>query len=310
MRAVRGRLAPSPTGPLHLGNAWAFLWAWIAARVEDGGVTLRMEDIDPARSRREWEEAALFDLRWLGLDWDGEVPYQSERAPIYEKYEQILREKGLLYPCFCSRAALHAASAPHLSDGRVLYAGTCRDLTPAEIEEKRKKRAPATRVRVPDEIISFTDGVFGAYSENLAEECGDFIIRRSDGDFAYQLAVTVDDGLSGVTEVVRGSDLISSTPRQIWLYRLFGFEPPHFIHIPLLCDVDGRRLSKRDEDLDLGLLREKFTPEQVIGALACAAGLTDTAEPVAAKELVKAFSWEKIPKHELYLPNVFRGISN
>ena len=126
--------------------------------------------------------------------------------------------------------------------------------------------------------------------------------------FAYQLAVVVDDGLSGVTEVVRGHDLIGSTPRQIWLYELFGFTPPKFIHIPLLCDHDGRRLSKRDEDLDLGLLREKFTPEQVIGALACAAGLTDTAEPVAAKELVKAFSWEKIPKHELYLPNVFRDI--
>ena len=120
----------------------------------------------------------------------------------------------------------------------------------------------------------------------------------------------MDDGRSGVTEVVRGHDLIGSTPRQIWLYELFGFTPPNFIHIPLLCDHDGRRLSKRDEDLDLGLLREKFTPEQVIGALACAAGLTDTAEPVSAKELVKAFSWEKIPKHELYLPNVFRGIRN
>ena len=163
-------------------------------------------------------------------------------------------------------------------------------------------------MRVPERTIAFTDGVYGDYTETLTEECGDFIIRRSDGVFAYQLAVVVDDGLSGVTEVVRGHDLIGSTPRQIWLYELFGFTPPKFIHIPLLCDHDGRRLSKRDEDLDLGLLREKFTPEQVIGALACAAGLTDTAEPVSAKELVKAFSWEKIPKHELYLPNVFRDI--
>ena len=177
-----------------------------------------------------------------------------------------------------------------------------------QVAEKRRKRAPATRVRVPERTITFTDGVYGEYTETLTEECGDFIIRRSDGVFAYQLAVVVDDGLSGVTEVVRGHDLIGSTPRQIWLYELFGFTPPKFIHIPLLCDHDGRRLSKRDEDLDLGLLREKFTPEQVIGALACAAGLTDTAEPVAAKELVKAFSWEKIPKHELYLPNVFRDI--
>ena len=161
-------------------------------------------------------------------------------------------------------------------------------------------------MRVPDEEISFTDGVFGEYRENLAKECGDFIIRRSDGVFAYQLAVTVDDGLSGVTEVVRGSDLISSTPRQIWLYRLFGFEPPHFIHIPLLCDVDGRRLSKRDEDLDLGLLRERFSPEQVIGALAFAAGLTESAAPVSAKELVPSFDWKRVPTYELYLPPVFR----
>ena len=190
----------------------------------------------------------------------------------------------------------------------MVYAGTCRDLTPEQVAEKRRKRAPATRVRVPERTITFTDGVYGEYTETLTEECGDFIIRRSDGVFAYQLAVVVDDGLSGVTEVVRGHDLIGSTPRQIWLYELFGFTPPNFIHIPLLCDHDGRRLSKRDEDLDLGLLREKFTPEQVIGALACAAGLTDNAEPVAAKELVKAFSWEKIPKHELYLPNVFRDI--
>ena len=198
-----GRFAPSPSGRMHLGNVLCALLAWLSARHQNGAFLLRIEDLDAMRCPRSYADLIMDDLRWLGLDWDGEVPYQSERAPIYEKYEQILREKGLLYPCFCSRAALHAASAPHLSDGRVLYAGTCRDLTPAEIEEKRKKRAPATRVRVPDEIISFTDGVFGAYSENLAEECGDFIIRRSDGVFAYQLAVTVDDGLSGVTEVVR-----------------------------------------------------------------------------------------------------------
>lgn len=216
-------------------------------------------------------------------------------------------EKGLLYPCFCSRAALHAASAPHLSDGRVVYAGTCRDLTPEQVAEKRRKRAPATRVRVPERTITFTDGVYGEYTETLTEECGDFIIRRSDGVFAYQLAVVVDDGLSGATELVRGHDLIGSTPRRSGCmscsasHRRTSF-------ISRCCATTGARLSKRDEDLDLGLLREKFTPEQVIGALACAAGLTDTAEPVAAKELVKAFSWEKIPKHELYLPNVFRDI--
>ncbi len=303
-----GRFAPSPSGRMHLGNVLCALLAWLSARQQNGEFLLRIEDLDEMRCPRSFADLIIDDLRWLGLDWDGEIPYQSERTAVYEKYEAILREKGLLYPCFCSRAALHAASAPHLSDGRVVYAGTCRDLTPEQVAEKRRKRAPATRVRVPERTITFTDGVYGEYTETLTEECGDFIIRRSDGVFAYQLAVVVDDGLSGVTEVVRGHDLIGSTPRQIWLYELFGFTPPNFIHIPLLCDHDGRRLSKRDEDLDLGLLREKFTPEQVIGALACAAGLTDTAEPVSAKELVKAFSWEKIPKHELYLPNVFRDI--
>lgn len=301
-----GRFAPSPSGRMHLGNVLCALLAWLSARHQNGAFLLRIEDLDAMRCPRSYADLIMDDLRWLGLDWDGEVPYQSERSEIYEKYENILRERGLLYPCFCSRAALHAASAPHLSDGRVLYAGTCRGLSPEEITEKRKKRAPATRVRVPDEEISFTDGVFGEYRENLAEECGDFIIRRSDGVFAYQLAVTVDDGLSGVTEVVRGSDLISSTPRQIWLYRLFGFEPPHFIHIPLLCDVDGRRLSKRDEDLDLGLLRERFSPEQIIGALAFAAGLTESTAPVSTKELVPSFDWKRVPTHELYLPPVFR----
>ena len=301
-----GRFAPSPSGRMHLGNVFSAMLAWLSIRSCGGKLVLRIEDLDPDRCRREYADQLKRDLEWLGLTWDEEQTPQSLRSEAYRRMFSRLEEKNLVYPCYCSRVELHAASAPHASDGTLLYAGTCRELTPAEIEEKRKKRAPATRVRVPDEIISFTDGVFGAYSENLAEECGDFIIRRSDGVFAYQLAVTVDDGLSGVTEVVRGSDLISSTPRQIWLYRLFGFEPPHFVHIPLLCDVDGRRLSKRDEDLDLGLLRERFTPEQVIGALAFAAHLTDRAEPASVRELVQDFDWSRIPRHELCLPPMFR----
>ena len=233
------------------------------------------------------------------------MPYQSERAPIYEKYEQILREKGLLYPCFCSRAALHAASAPHLSDGRVLYAGTCRELTPAEIEEKRKKRAPATRVRVPDEIISFTDGVFGAYSENLAEECGDFIIRRSDGVFAYQLAVSVDDLDMGITRVVRARDLLDSTPRQIWLMETLGGKAPEYAHAPLLVASDGRKLSKREGDLNMEALRQKYTPEQLTGKLAKLAGLRPTDAPVTAIELAADFSWDKVPRTDIPIPPDF-----
>ncbi len=303
---VIGRFAPSPSGRMHLGNVLCALLAWLSARQQNGEYLLRIEDLDAMRCPRSYADLIMDDLRWLGLNWDGEVLYQSERSPVYEEYEQILREKGLLYPCFCSRAALHAASAPHLSDGRVVYAGTCRGLTAAQIAEKRRVRSPATRVRVPAEEIVFTDRVFGAYREDLAEMCGDFIIRRSDGVFAYQLAVVVDDALSGVNEVVRGVDLLSSTPRQIWLYRQFGFTPPDFCHIPLLCDHDGRRLSKRDEDLDLGLLRQHFRPEQVVGALAYAAGLTDHPEPVAARELIADFSWNRIPKESLHLPPVLQ----
>ncbi|MGO5028996.1 tRNA glutamyl-Q(34) synthetase GluQRS [Candidatus Agathobaculum pullicola] len=302
-----GRFAPSPSGRMHLGNVLCALLAYLSARRQNGRFLLRIEDLDAMRCPRSFADLIMDDLRWLGLEWDGEVLYQSERAAIYERYAAILRDKGLLYPCFCSRAALHAASAPHLSDGRVIYAGTCRGLTPEQIAEKRKTRAPATRVRVPDEVVRFTDAVWGEYAENLAEECGDFIVQRSDGVFAYQLAVVVDDALTGVNEVVRGADLLSSAPRQIWLYRQFGFTPPRFAHLPLLCDHDGRRLSKRDEDLDLGLLRQRFTPEQVIGALACAAGLADGPEPIAAYELISAFDWSKIPRHDLFLPDIFRS---
>ena len=301
-----GRFAPSPSGRMHLGNVFSAMLAWLSIRSCGGKLVLRIEDLDPDRCRREYADQLKRDLEWLGLTWDEEQTPQSLRSEAYRGMFSQLEEKNLVYPCYCSRVELHAASAPHASDGTLLYAGTCRNLTDAQRAAKTK--TPCWRVAVPDEDVSFTDGLQGAYTQNLARACGDFIVRRADGVYAYQLAVVTDDAQAGVTQVVRGSDLLSSTPRQIWLYELFGFTPPNFIHIPLLCDHDGRRLSKRDEDLDLGLLREKFTPEQVIGALACAAGLTDTAEPVSAKELVKAFSWEKIPKHELYLPNVFRDI--
>lgn len=301
-----GRFAPSPSGRMHLGNVLCALLAWLSARKQNGAYLLRMEDLDTMRCPRAIADQMIQDLRWLGLDWEPPILYQSERTAVYEQYEAILHDKGLLYPCFCSRAALHAASAPHRSDGSVVYAGTCRELTPAQVAEKRKHRLPATRVRVPDERISFIDGVYGAYREALATECGDFIIRRSDGVFAYQLAVVVDDALSGVTEVVRGNDLLASTPRQIWLYRLFGFPSPTFVHIPLLCDCDGRRLSKRDADLDLGLLQQRFSPQQVIGMLAYAAGLLDRPEPVAAADLLDSFSWERIPRHDLLLPRSIR----
>lgn len=304
---IIGRFAPSPSGRMHLGNLLCAMLAWLSVKQKNGKFLLRIEDLDAMRCPRTYAMQIMEDLQWFGLEWDGEILYQSERAAVYDRYKKILQEKNLLYPCFCSRAALHAASAPHLSDGRVVYTGTCRGLSAAEVQEKTKSRAPAIRVQAPDIQISFTDGVYGEYTESLAKECGDFIIQRADGVFAYQLAVVVDDALSGVTEIVRGDDLLSSTPRQIWLYQLFGFTPPKFLHIPLLCDTDGRRLSKRDLDLDIGKLRERFSSKEIIGALACAAGLLPEPIPLSMRELTPYFSWEKLPRRPLRLPAVFHN---
>ena len=297
---------------MHLGNVLCCLVAWLSARSQGGKVLLRVEDLDPERSGADYERQIEEDLRWLGLDWDeggleaAEGRYcQSGRSGVYEQYFDILSEKGLIYPCFCSRAELHAADAPHLSDGRYFYPGTCRNLTPEEAAEKAKKRKPAWRVKVPDETVRFTDLHYGPYAENLAAECGDFVIRRADGVFAYQLATAVDDGLMGVTEVVRGRDLIGSTARQLWLQRTLGLPSPVYGHIPLLTDWDGRRLSKRDGDLDLARLREKWRPEEIIGMLAEAAGILPAYRPVSARELVPLFSWGKVKKGDVRLPEGF-----
>ena len=237
-----GRYAPSPSGRMHLGNLMCCLLAWLSAKSKGGQVLLRIEDLDTQRCPRSYADAIVDDLAWLGLAADGPTPpvYQSDRSEIYQRYFDELSRRGLVYPCFCSRSQLHAASAPHRSDGQVIYAGTCRGLTPAEIAERSKTRAPAWRVQVPDEVIAFEDGHMGHYEENLARDCGDFFLRRADGVFAYQLAVVVDDALMGVDEVVRGSDLLSSTPRQLWLYRELGLTPPKFYHLPLLLASDGR----------------------------------------------------------------------
>lgn len=303
-----GRYAPSPSGRMHLGNLLCCLLAWLSAKSKGGQVLLRIEDLDTLRCPRHFADAILEDLAWLGLAADGPAPpvYQSERGQIYQQYYDILAGRGLVYPCFCSRSQLHAASAPHRSDGQVVYAGTCRGLTAQQAAEKSKTRAPAWRVRVPEEEISFLDGHMGRYSEHLARDCGDFYLRRADGVFAYQLAVVVDDALMGVTEVVRGADLLSSTPRQLWLYRELGFTPPAFYHLPLLLAPDGRRLSKRDGDQSLENLRARYAPQEVIGKLAFACGLQDTPRPVAPAELVSSFHWAKVPKHDILLPeNLF-----
>ena len=305
-----GRYAPSPSGRMHLGNLCCCLLAWLSAKSQGGRVVLRIEDLDQARCPRKFAELLQQDLDWLGLaaDEGGDKGgphgpyYQSERSGIYQQFYEILWKKGLVYPCFCSRSQLHAADAPHRSDGQVVYAGTCRNLTPEQVAERSRRRPPAWRVKVPDETIGFTDGHLGYYQENLARDCGDFYLRRADGVFAYQLAVVVDDALMGVTQVVRGEDLLSSTPRQLWLYRTLGLPAPEFFHMPLLLAPDGRRLSKRDGDVSLETLQSRFTAEEVVGRLAFAAHLFEKPEPVAAAELVKSFSWEKVPKEDILLP--------
>ena len=294
-----GRFAPTPSGRMHLGNVFAALIAWLSVRSRDGEMVLRMENLDTQRTSAEFAETLRDDLRWLGFTWDRETPAQSQRSAVYDKYFEILREKGLLYPCYCTRSQLHSVNAPHLSDGTYVYPGTCRNLTDGE--RAAFHRAPAWRVVVPDRVWTVEDRIQGTYRCNLATECGDMVVRRADGVYVYQLAVTVDDGEAGITEVVRGMDLLSSAPRQMYLQELFGFPHPEYAHVPMLLAPDGRRLSKRDRDLDLGILRQRLTREELLGALAFAAGLIDQEVSVSLKELTKEFSWKKLSGDHIFL---------
>ena len=289
---VVGRFAPSPSGRMHLGNLFSALLAWLSVRSQNGTMLLRIEDLDPERCRPEYAEQLKRDLDWLGLDWDVEQTPQSQRGEAYRATFDALAAQGLVYPCYCSRAELHAASAPHASDGTYIYAGTCRNLTAAQRAEKTRR--PAWRVRVPEERVTVTDRLQGDYTQNLARECGDFILRRSDGVYAYQLAVVTDDAAGGVTQVVRGRDLLPSAPRQRWLQRTLGLMEPEYCHVPLLTAPDGRRLSKREKDLDLGALRQRYTPEALIGKLACLAGLQPEPAPVRVDALAARFSWNQV----------------
>ena len=302
-----GRFAPTPSGRLHLGNLMCAMLAWLSAKSRGGKCILRIEDLDAARCPFMGENTKymLDDLAWMGLDFDDEVLYQSQRGEVYEKYFSELEEKGLIYPCYCSRAELHAASAPHLSDGVPIYDRKC--LLRAERGEKPPaSRKPAYRVRVPDEDVEFVDVLQGVYRENLDRECSDFVVRRSDGVYAYQLAVVVDDALSGVNEVVRGNDLLSSTPRQMYLQRLWGFANPTYAHIPLLTDAAGRRLSKREGDGCMEVVRERYADSRpVIGALAAALSLIPSPESMTAEQLLPLFDWAKIPQNAVLLPENF-----
>ena len=284
---------------MHLGNVFSALMAWLSVRSQGGEMVLRMEDLDTLRTSGEYAEILREDLAWLGLDYDRETPPQSTRGQTYDGYFRRLEAAGLLYPCYCTRSQLHSVNAPHLSDGTYVYPGTCRNLT--EAQRRAIHRAPAWRVQVPDREWSLEDRVQGQYRLNLARECGDMVVRRADGVYVYQLAVTVDDGEAGVTEVVRGMDLLSSAPRQMYLQELFGFPHPVYAHVPMLLAPDGRRLSKRDRDLDLGELRKCKTPAEITGHLAFAAGLIDQDTPASPQELIPHFAWHKLPKNSITL---------
>ena len=301
---VRGRFAPSPSGYMHMGNLLAMLLAWLDCRAQNGVMVFRMEDLDPARSKQEYIDALAADLRWLGLDWDEGYPApgysQSERTALYEDAFQALKARDLVYPCWCSRAErLAAASAPHPGEASSDPGCRCARLSPRERAEffSAGKR-PAWKLRAPDQTVTLQDGHYGPYTQNLAREGGDFILRRRDGVFAYQLAVSVDDMLMGITRVVRGRDLLSSAPRQAWLIRALGGEPPVYCHTPLLMSDRGK-LSKRLGSLSTQVLRRETTPQALTGKLAHLCGLTDTDEPVSPRELLDGFSWDRIRREDI-----------
>jgi glutamyl-tRNA synthetase len=307
--AVRGRLAPSPTGAQHVGNARTYLVAWLSARSRGGSVALRIEDIDSPRIKPGAAAQVVEDLRWLGLDWDGPPVVQSERLPRYEAALRRLQAQELVYPCTCTRTDVaEAASAPHAGHDGPAYPGTCSYRRVADADHL-VDRPFAWRFRVTD-VPSFTDRYAGQVEVDRGTLGGDFVVWKSAGTPAYQLAVVVDDAEMGISEVVRGDDLIPSTPRQLMLYRALGLNPPEFVHIPLVVGPDGRRLAKRHGDTRLAALRAAgVSAGDLIGLLAWSCGWLDRPEPVRAAELVLRFRLDRIPPQPLVLtPDLLRSV--
>jgi glutamyl-tRNA synthetase len=300
---IVGRLAPSPTGQLHLGHAWAFLLAWWHARSRGGRIVLRLEDLDVERVKPGMLEATLDDLRWLGLDWDGEPFVQSRGVAEIDAAAQSLLARGLAYPCVCTRKEIQAAqSAPHPDEQNFLYPGTCRDKYPnLDAAERASGRAAALRFRVPDMIVRIEDGIQGVREYDARAVLGDFPISRSLGLPAYQLAVVVDDERQGVTEVVRGADLLESCARQWLLQEALGYRHPRWWHAPLVTDESGRRLAKRSDDVSLARLRAAGTePRQIVAWVARAAGM-DVHRPVDARDILDRFDIKKLPRTDIRL---------
>lgn len=307
----RGRFAPSPTGRLHLGNAWAAVLGWLWARAEGGEFLLRIEDLDTARSRPELTDALLADLAWLGLTFDGAPTFQSRRLELYRAAFEKLRPTGRLYPCHCTRSEIaRTVAAPHgPADEGPRYPGTCLGLSANESAERARSRPPAWRFRPRGGLTEFRDRVHGAFVQDVAAEVGDFVVLRNDGVPSYQLAVVVDDAATGITHVLRGDDLLASTPRQIQLCEALGLPIPAYAHVPLLLGPDGKRLAKRAGTPSLGELRERAVPrERLVGLLAGWAGLAD-GKPVSLEELVPGFTLDRLPRQPISVePSMVRDV--
>jgi glutamyl-tRNA synthetase len=297
------RLAPSPTGALHLGNARTFLINWLLARQNGWRIILRIEDIDGPRIKAGADLQAIEDLQWLGIDWDEGPIYQLPRMKLYHNAIEQLIEMKLAYPCVCSRKEVElAASAPHAEDGATIYPGTCRDRF-GSIEDARREsgKEPAIRFRVPDETIEWDDLFAGAIATNPARELGDFVITKADDTPAYQLAVVCDDAAMGVAHVIRGDDLLDSTPRQILLYRALGLEEeiPHYLHLPLVVGEDGKRLAKRHGDTRISYYRQLgVAPGRMLALMARWCGF-DSLESITLREMLDRFDFDRVPRHRI-----------
>ena len=319
-----GRFAPTPSGRMHIGNIYAMLGAWLSARSSNDAIYLRIEDIDEPRVVPGAADLIMDDLQWLGLDWDGAPVYQSARHPLYEDALRTLQrltidDSGavtadatgsatpLIYPCFCSRADIRAASAPQEGDRFMIYPGTCRRLAETNPDEVRARlaqgRRHSLRIAMPasNSTIAFEDRVFGHQEFNVTHEIGDSVVRRADGLFSYQLVVVVDDLAMGVDDIVRGRDLLRSNALQIWIRQaLTGSTDYSYAHLPLIDNASGQRLAKREKSLDMGILRKHgVTPERVIGYCAWLLGLqgdphSTHPQPMSVQEALTEFSWAKV----------------
>ncbi|MCC7013798.1 MAG: tRNA glutamyl-Q(34) synthetase GluQRS [Planctomycetes bacterium] len=296
------RLAPSPTGLLHLGHARSFLLAWWHARSSGGRVVLRIEDLDRERCKPELVDTCLRDLEWLGLDWDGPPVVQSRDTSPYERACAELLAAGLAYSCVCTRAEIAALSAPHAGDSEQRYPGTCRGKwTTLEAARSSSGRAAGIRFEVANGPQLVRDELHGERAFDVQREVGDVLVQRRDGAFAYQLAVVVDDSRQGITDVVRGSDLWSSAARQLLLQRALGFAHPRWWHVPLVVDEGGERLAKRRGDVALAELRAQRVDARAVVAWA-AASSGQPAEPrCTAREVCARFDLRACPRTALVL---------